>query len=88
MQRVVKHFASPSFWKYYGELPLSIQKLADRDFALLKANPKHSSLHLKKVGKYWSARIGRRYRALGVEVEEGLVWFWIGTHAEYDKLVR
>ena len=84
----MKHFASPSFWICYGELPLSIRKLADKNFALLKANPKHPSLHMKKVRKYWSARVGRKYRVLGVEVEEGLIWFWIGTHAEYDKLVQ
>jgi mRNA-degrading endonuclease RelE of RelBE toxin-antitoxin system len=69
------------------KLPLSIQKLADRKFALLKTNPKHPSLHLKKVRKYYSTRVGRKYRVLGVEVEEGLIWFWIGTHAEYDKLM-
>ena len=84
----MRHFASPSFWKCYGELPLSVQKLAERKFALLKTNPAHPALRLKKVGKYWSARVGRKYRALGVKVGEGLVWFWIGTHAEYDKLLR
>jgi hypothetical protein len=84
----MRHFASPSFWECYGDLPSSIQELADRNFELLKANPNHPSLHLKKVGKYWSARVGRKYRAVAVEIEEGLLWFWIGTHAEYDKLVR
>lgn len=83
----MKFFASPSFWVCYKELPLFIQKLADRNFAYLKTNPKHPSLHLKKVGKYWSARVGKKYRVLGVKIEEGLIWFWIGTHAEYDKLV-
>jgi len=84
----MRHFASPLFWECYRNLPVSIQELADRSFRLLKSNPKHSSLHLKKVGKYWSVRVGRRYRALAVEIEEGLIWFWIGTHAEYDKLVQ
>jgi hypothetical protein len=55
---------------------------------LLKENPKHPSLHLKRVGKYWSVRIGMKYRALGVEIEEGLLWFWIGTHAEYDRILE
>lgn len=84
----MKHFASPSFRERYRNLPPSIQDLANRSFELLKVNPDHPSLHLKKVGKYWSVRIGRKYRALAVEIEEGLLWFWIGTHAEYDKLVR
>ena len=84
----MKHFTSPSFWECYGDLPLYIQELADRNFEFLKANPNHPSLHLKKVGKYWSVRVGRKYRAVAVKIEEGLLWFWIGTHAEYDKLVR
>jgi mRNA-degrading endonuclease RelE of RelBE toxin-antitoxin system len=84
----MKHFASPSFWETYKELPDAIQELADKNFELLKVDPKHPSLHLKKVGNYWSVRVGKKYRALGVEIEEGLIWFWIGTHAEYDKLIR
>jgi len=84
----MRHFASPSFWKAYQSLPTEIQDLADRSFDLLKTNSDHPSLHLKKVGKYWSARIGRKYRAVGVEIDEGLLWFWIGTHAEYDKLIK
>ena len=84
----MRHFASPSFWKAYQSLPTEIQDLADRSFDLLKTNSDHPSLHLKKVGKYWSARIGRKYRAVGVEIDEGLLWFWIGTHAEYDMLVK
>jgi hypothetical protein len=45
------------------------------------------SLHLKKVNQLWSVRVGRRYRALAVQEEEALIWFWIGTHAEYDRLI-
>lgn len=84
----MRHFASPSFWEKYEELPDSIQELADKNYEILKADPKHPSLHLKKAGKYWSVRVGRKYRALGVEIEEGILWFWIGTHAEYDKLLE
>jgi hypothetical protein len=84
----MRHFANPSFWECYRELPASIQELADRNFELLKSNPRHPSLYLKKVGRYWSVRVGRKYRALAVKTEEGLIWFWIGTHAEYNRLVR
>lgn len=84
----MRHFASPAFWEGYKELPESIQELADKNYEILKTNPKHPSLHLKKAGKYWSVRVGRKYRALGVDVEEGILWFWIGTHAEYDKLLE
>lgn len=84
----MRYFASPSFWERYEELPDSVQELADKNYEILKADPKHPSLHLKKVGKYWSVRVGRKHRALGVDVEEGILWFWIGTHAEYDKLLE
>ena len=46
-----------------------------------------SSLHLKKIGRFWSARVGAHYRALAVEAPDGLVWFWIGSHADYDRLL-
>jgi len=73
------------FWALYEKLPKDIKELADKNFALLKENPEHSSLHLKTVGRYWSLRIGENNRALGVEVDEkGLLWCWIGSHAEYD----
>ncbi|PIE69737.1 MAG: hypothetical protein CSA21_00855 [Deltaproteobacteria bacterium] len=53
----------------------------------MKEDSNHPSLHLKKVGRFWSVRVGIKYRALAVEINEGLIWFWIGTHAEYDKLI-
>jgi len=43
-------------------------------------------LHFKKLGKFWSARVGLHHRALAAEVEDGMLWVWIGTHAEYDRL--
>jgi mRNA-degrading endonuclease RelE of RelBE toxin-antitoxin system len=84
----MRHFASPSFWEKYDELPDSIQELANKNYEILKSDPKYPSLHLKKAGKYWSVRVGRNYRALGVDIEEGILWFWIGTHAVYDKLLE
>jgi hypothetical protein len=81
------HYASPDFWASYRELPAEVQSLADKSFALLKSDPQHRSLRLKRVGEYRSVRVGLHYRALGVAVENGISWFWIGTHAEYDKMV-
>ena len=81
------HYAAPDFWTGYRALPEYVQKLADRLFELLKYNPDHPSLHLKKVGRYWSARAGLHHRAVAVEVAGGLLWFWIGSHAAYDRLV-
>ncbi|HEV7603066.1 MAG TPA: hypothetical protein VGO49_22770 [Bradyrhizobium sp.] len=83
----MKHSASPRFWAAYRTLPFSVRKLADANFTLLKRDPRHSSLRFKKVGRYWSARVGLRYRALAVEVDEGYLWFWIGSHTDYDRLI-
>ena len=66
---------------------LPIRKLADANYALLKRDPRHPSLQFKKVGRYWSVRVGRRYRALAAEVDGGYLWFWIGSHADYDKMI-
>jgi len=62
--------------------------LADKNFELLKENPKYPSLLFKKVGQFWSARVGIAYRALAVESNSDIVWFWIGNHGDYDKLVN
>ena len=84
----MKHFASSGFWNPYNKLPKNIQELADKNFELLKADDSHPSLHFKKIGnKYRSVRIGINYRALGMEVDKGVLWFWIGSHPDYDKLV-
>jgi hypothetical protein len=64
MHPSVKHFATPDFWRSYRQLPEEIQKLADKNFELLKRDPRHGSLRFKKVGAYWSARVGLRYRAM------------------------
>ena len=87
MQRDLKHYTVPSFWNCYYKLPSVIQTLADKNFEILRSNSQHPSLHLKKVDRYWSARVGKRYRTLAVETEAGLIWFWIGTHSEYDKMI-
>jgi len=84
----LKHFASPEFWSAYRLLPQSVQELADKSFALLKQDPRHPSLHFKKVGRFRSVRVGLFYRALGVEVPDGVLWFWIGSHADYDRLLK
>jgi hypothetical protein len=83
----MKHFALASFWRRYRELSPEVQALADRCFALLEADSFHPSLHFKRVGRYWSARVGLHHRALGLDKPEGAVWFWIGPHDEYDQIL-
>ncbi|HAA28105.1 MAG TPA: hypothetical protein DCE56_11080 [Cyanobacteria bacterium UBA8553] len=82
------HYTNRRFWECYNALPEDVQRTSDQCYELLKADPSHPSKHFKKVGKYWSVRAGKNYRALGVEVKTGILWFWIGTHAEYNKLIQ
>jgi hypothetical protein len=84
----VNHFATPEFWFHYRQLPAEIRDLADKNFQLLRGDPKYPSLQFKKIGSLWSARVGQHYRALGLHADDGVHWFWIGTHAEYDQLLR
>ena len=83
----MRHFASSDFWQAYSRLSNSVRSLADKNYELLKTNPQHPSLHFKKVGRFWSVRIGLSYRALATEIDDGLLWFWIGSHADYDALI-
>jgi len=83
----LNHFASPAFWDRYQRLPQRVRELADAQFALLKENPSHPSLHFKKTGRYRSVRIGMHHRALAVDIPDGLLWFWIGSHADYDRAI-
>jgi len=82
----LKHYATPRFWALYDALPVDVRALADKNYELLKRNPQHPSLHFKRLGKLWSVRVGAHYRALGTEVDQGILWIWIGSHAEYDRI--
>lgn len=81
------HHTTPRFWDCYNALPETVRRTADRCYELVRQERNHSSLHFKKVGRYWSVRAGLSHRALGVEIEEGILWFWIGTHAEYERRI-
>jgi hypothetical protein len=82
------HKTTSRFWQCYNNLPQQIQELASKNFELLKENPRHPSLHFKKIGKFWSARVGLYYRALAIEDESDFIWVWIGSHSEYDRLIK
>ncbi len=84
----MNHFATPGFWFCYRQLPDAARELADKNFALLRADPHHRSLRLKRVGPFWSARVGLHYRVLARARDEGLVWFWIGRHDEYERILH
>lgn len=84
----MKHFTVSSFWECYDSLPFEIKQLADKNYEILKQNPLHPSLHFKKIDSYWTVRIGLKYRAIAIEKERNIIWFWIGDHSTYDKLIQ
>lgn len=82
------HRATSQFWTCFANLSEDVQNVARKNYALLKDNPQHPSVHFKKIGKFWSARVGLTHRALAVEDEDGFIWVWIGTHDEYRRMIR
>lgn len=85
----MNHQASRRFWSLYEALPASVRTLADKNYQLLKDDPRHASLHFKRIGHFWSMRVGPHHRALGIDVDGGdILWIWIGAHAEYDSLLQ
>lgn len=87
------HRANASFWAGYQKLPTEVQLRADKQFALLKSDPRHPSLRFKKLTvrngrEIWSARVALQYRVLAVKRPDGYLWFWIGAHNVYDVLTR
>jgi hypothetical protein len=83
----VKHRANQRFWACYRQLPEDARRLADESYQLLLRDPKHPSLHFKRIGRFCSVRVGLHYRALAVEHEDSVVWFWVGHHALYTRLI-
>ena len=90
MQKNMTHYTTPQYWQYYNELPPKVKILADKNFQILKVSPDYPSLHLKKIKKYWSVRVGIHYRALGINApkQDSIIWFWVGSHEAYDKLIK
>jgi hypothetical protein len=87
----MKSVATRRFWELFGALPVDIQKLAVKNYRLWRQNPKHPSLHFRLLqgsNDRFTIRIGDHYRALGQLDSNTITWVWIGTHAEYDRLVR
>ena len=82
------HRTTDRFWKCYERLPEPVQKISTKNFELLKTNPTHPSLRFKKVGKFWSVRIGLDHRALAIEDGKDFIWVWIGTHDEYERMIK
>ena len=84
----MNHRATSRFWAAYDNLSPELRTQADKQFKLLKSDPRHPSLHFKKIGRLWSARVNRSNRVLAIQDGEDCVWFWIGDHREYERLIR
>ncbi|MFO7907009.1 MAG: hypothetical protein R6U98_30410 [Pirellulaceae bacterium] len=79
------------FRELFGALPAHIQRQAREAYRLFRQNPRHPGLHFKQVCNdppTYSARVGISYRAVGVLDGDTVTWFWIGAHADYDKLLE
>ena len=78
------------FWKLFAALPADVRKQAYKAYDLFSRDPFHPSLNFKEVNKrygIWSARINDDYRVLGYRKDGEMRWFWVGSHADYDKLI-
>ena len=79
------------FQRRLNRPPPGVEKQAAQAYALWRLDPYHNSLQFKRVGRrepIYSVRIGIGYRALGFREADCIYWFWIGSHAAYDELLR
>lgn len=86
----MKSKRTPQFHALFAKLPESVQRQANEAYQIFRTNPSHPGLAFKQVnphGPIYSARIGIHYRALAVRKQDEVIWFWIGSHADYDKLL-
>lgn len=83
----MNHHTTGDFWAAYNGLPSRVRRVADANYELLRSDPRHSSLHFKRVGRLRSVRVGIGTRALAID-GDGPIWFWISTHADYDRILR
>ena len=86
----MRSLTTDSFWRAYRALPPELREHARKAYRLFRENPRHPGLQFKRVHSgepVYSVRVTRDFRAVGVMADEGIVWFWIGPHADYDKLV-
>ena len=87
----MKSKTTDKFWKSYNNLPAEIKKKAKESYQLFRKDPYHSSLRFKKIHSnrnIFSVRITKDYRAVGVIEKDEIIWSWIGSHSDYDKLIN
>lgn len=82
----MNHVTVEQFSRLYDQLPLRVRKVADHNFSVIKQYPNHPLLRLLKVEGVWSMRVGSRHRALAIEEDDTIIWFWIGKYKHYTAL--
>jgi hypothetical protein len=86
----MKSRTTDRFRKAFERLPEQVQRQARETYKIFRQNHHHPSLRFKRIHSarpIYSVRISIEYRALGVREEDEIIWFWIGSHADYDKLL-
>lgn len=86
----MKSKINEDFLDSYWKLPRTIRDQARKAYGLFRDNPQHPSLNFKRIHPsepFYSARISRGYRTVGILDNDVIIWFWIGSHTDYDKLV-
>jgi hypothetical protein len=87
----VKSKLTESFLADFAALPEAVKAQARKCYRLWRDNPSHPSLHFKLIHtkeSLYSARVGKGWRTLGLLQGDTVYWFWIGSHADYDKLIQ
>ena len=86
----MKSQANARFWNLFRQLRPEVQDQAPEAYRIFAVNPRHPSLQFKRVGQsrpIYSVRISRDYRAVGILQGDAIIWFWIGNHQDYDRLL-
>ena len=87
----MKSFITKRFREAYTVLPEHIKQLTLKNYKIWLTDSSYPSLHYKQVHNIkpiYSARVGIAYRVLGIQQDESMIWFWIGSHSDYDKLLK
>jgi hypothetical protein len=84
----MKSSTTPKFWRAFAALPAGTQRAARKQYRLWLQNPRHPSLQFKPIGELWSVRVSQDYRALALMEGDTCFWIWIGTHDEYERILR
>jgi hypothetical protein len=87
----LKSRTTRAFWQLFDKLPVEVQAQAREAYKQFHTDPAHPGLHFKRVNRkrpVYSARIGIHSRAVGLLKDDTITWFWIGSHDDYERLLR